>query len=276
MTPALWQLLPSELRARIARLTDVPLPEDAPFEVLTKVADQRLSLVDALDEALALAPELAAGVTDAADGVPPAPPQDDAWGPIGTESAIIPLREQVRAIAVPQDEAVLVTTSGARITARLTVEGVPLQWLVELGAAVNVNRGLETSITFLRARHRVEILVPAELPRLRVRPEGLSDTVLKLLALEHELSLGDKTFDDLCFVEGDEAFAPQLLPADVRACLVERTKRGDFRLSLDSGVATVSWSRSMSLIAEEDTVASMRVLVALRHAAANVKLLRDV
>ncbi len=118
--------------------------------------------------------------------------------------------------------------------------------------------------------------MPAELPRMHVRPEGLADAVLKLLALEHELELGDKTFDDLCFVEGDRTFAPQLLVDPVRRRLVERVSRGNFRLSLDSGVATLSWTRAVTaLIISEDVVASVRVVTALRHAAASVKLLLD-
>lgn len=279
VTKALWQLLPSEVRARITTLSEVELPEDASFEVLTKIADQRLELVDALDEALELAPQLLHGVTDAEDGVPAQPSQEDTWGPIGTETAIVPLREHVRRIAAGLDADADVSVSGARITARLTVEGVPIVWRVELGAPVTINRGFTASsmsLTFLRARHVAEVNVPADLPRLSVRPEGLSDAVLKALALERELTLGDKGFDDVCFVEGDEAFAPQLLDEGTRSRLVERVSCGDFRLSLDSGVARVSWSRSgMSTIDDDDTIASLRVLAALRHAAANVKLVKE-
>lgn len=276
MTDALSHLLPSELRTRIEQLSAIALPDDASFEVLTRVADQRLELVDTLDEALALAPTLASGVTHAADGTPSPPSQDDTWGPAGTEDAIIPLRAQAQQIVAHLDPSAGVVTRGARITARMTVEGVAILWVVELGAAVNVNGGLEASITFLRARHLVEINVPTELPRMRVRPEGLADGVLKLLSLSHELELGDESFDRLCFVEGDPAFAPQLLVENVRSRLVARVKCGAFRFALDGGVASLSWTRSgLSLIASEDVTASVLVVAALRQAATNVKLLRD-
>jgi hypothetical protein len=276
MTDALWRLLPSELRLRIKELTDVPLPEEASFEVLTHVAEQRLLLVDALDEALALAPFLAVGVTGAEDGTPSPPPQDDQWGPIGTEQAMIALRETAERAAQSVDRDARVSTSGPRLTVRLTVEDVPLLWVIECGAALNTGKTIGPGITFLRARHLVEVNVPTELPRLHIRPQGIGDALLKLLALTRELTLGDKTFDDVCFVEGDEAFAPQLLTEVVRDKLVERMNCGDFRLSLDSGVAKVSWTCSgLTLIEPADFASSAAILVALRHAAANVKLLRD-
>jgi hypothetical protein len=48
-------------------------------------------VIEALDEAIALAPELADEFHDVAEGAPSAPPQDDAWGPVGTEAAMVPL-----------------------------------------------------------------------------------------------------------------------------------------------------------------------------------------
>jgi hypothetical protein len=279
MTVALWRLLPGDLRNRIDTLSAIAVPDEASFEALTKIADQRLLLVDALDEALRLVPELSLGLSDAEEGAPRPPAQDDTWGPIGTEEAIVPLRELARTIVTELDPAADVSVTGPRITVRLTLEDVPILWVVELGAPVQLNRGLaytSTAVTFLRAKHLVEVNIPTELPRLRVRPEGLSDAVMKMLALEHEIELGDKTFDDACFVEGDDAFAPQLLDEATRTRLVERVKGGDFWLRLDGGVAALTWTRSgLTRIAGADTVASLRVVAALRHATAQVRLLRD-
>jgi len=279
MTVALWRLLPGDVRKRIDVLSAIEVPEDASFEVLTKIADQRLELVDALDEALRLVPELSLGLSDTEEGAPRPPAQDDTWGPIGTEEAIVPLQRLAQTIVRELDPAAEVSVTGPRVTVRLVVEGVPVLWVVELGAPVHLNRGLastSTTVTFLRARHLVEVNIPSELPRLRVRPEGLSDAVLKMLSLEHEIELGDKTFDDACFVEGDDAFAPQLLDEETRARLVERVRCGDFWLRLDGGIAALTWTRSgLTLIAAVDTIASLRVVAALRHATSKVKLLRD-
>ena len=276
MTPALSKVLPAELRAAIDELSAVHVADDASFEELLHVCDERVELLTLLERALALAPELAAGLTVVAEGAPYAPRMDDPWGPIGTEQAILPHRDLALAIATSLDDTATVSTTGARINVRLTVDNVPMLWLVELGGATNFSNGLEPNVSFLRARHTLEANVPRELPRLAVRPEGIGDAVLKLLQLEHDVQLGDETFDRLCFVEGDPAFVEPLLAETVRQRLVLRVKRGNFRLVLDAGVATLTWTRmGMTLIGGEELKASAQVLADLRHAAISLTLVRE-
>ncbi|MCL2725260.1 MAG: hypothetical protein FWD69_12580 [Polyangiaceae bacterium] len=62
MTEALVRLLPSALARRIEELEPSAIAEDATRADLSQAAEQRESLVHALDEALSLAPTLASDV----------------------------------------------------------------------------------------------------------------------------------------------------------------------------------------------------------------------
>jgi hypothetical protein len=279
VTPALTRILPEELRARIAELRAAnEVADDAQLEELTRVLDVRAALLDALDEAIALAPSLAATLRNVPDGVPSVPPQDDPWGPAGTEEAMVLLLHSARASAWPLDPDAEISPSGARIVGRLTVDRVPLLWLVELGAWMNGNQSPigGATLTFLRSKQLVEVNVSAALGRLVVRPRGLGDAVRKLLHLDHGLHSGDRAFDDAFFVEGDEAFARPLLTDAVKTRLLESLRHRSFHVVLEGGVASVAWTSlgGDSHFGAEPLGSAVRVLLALRQSAESLELVR--
>jgi hypothetical protein len=277
VTPALTKILPEELRARIAELRAANQADGDSAEELARVLEVRALLLDALDEAIALAPSLAEALRDIPDGVPSVPPQDDPWGPAGTEEAMVQLLSEARSSAWPLDPDAEISPSGKRVVGRLTVDHVPLLWLVELGAWMNANRSPvgPTTLTFLRSTQLVEVNVPAALGRLVVRPRGLGDALRKLLHLDHGLESGDSAFDRTFFVEGDEAFARPLLTAPVKARLVECARHGSFRVLVEGGVASVAWSSiGGSHFGNEPLGSAVGVLLALRHSAASLELVR--
>src|SRR4051812_23514389 len=70
MTPALTKMLPSELRAHIDELRGVKAAGDESLSELTRVAEARVALVAALDEAIALGPSLTAELHEVPEGAP--------------------------------------------------------------------------------------------------------------------------------------------------------------------------------------------------------------
>jgi hypothetical protein len=279
VTPALLRILPDELGARLAELRAASGAADDSLEELTRVVEARAALLDALDEAIALGPSLAAELRDVPDGVPSVPPQDDPWGPAGTEAAMEQLLYEAQSSAWRLDPDAELTTSGARVVGRLTVDGVPLLWLVELGAWVNRNSSMalaEATVTFLRSKHVLEVNVPPALSRLVVRPRTLGDALRRLLHLDHGLPPDDSAFGRALFVEGDEAFARPLLTEPVKerllACFHQRT----FRLVVQGGVASVAWSSLgvYSHFEPEPLGSAARALLALRHSAESLELVR--
>jgi hypothetical protein len=278
ITPALIRILPEELRERIAELRAASGAADDSLDELTRVVEVRAALLDALDEAIALGPSLAAELRDVPDGPPSVPPQEDPWGPAGTEAAVEQLLYEARSSAWRLDPGAQLSPSGARVVGRLTVEGVPLLWLVDLGAWVNRNQSTlaEATVTFLRSKHLVEVNVPPALSRLVIRPRSLGDAVRRLLHLDHGLPPDDSAFDRAFFVEGDEAFARPLLTDPVKARLLECLRQKSCRVVVQGGVASVAWSALgvHSHFEPEPLGAAVRVLLALRQSAESLELVR--
>jgi hypothetical protein len=243
ITPALSRMLPADVRTEIARLRAEPHAKDDSLEELTRVADSREALFEALRRAISLAPELEAHLRSPSDE-PPTPPQDDTWGPIGTEESIVPTLESARAIASAIDADAVVSRVGARINARFHVRGVALLWCVELGMAVNM-RSTDALIKFLSARHLVEIRVSDELPWLTIRPDTWVDDLLRIVQRSRGVKTGDDAFDRMLFVQGDAAFARPLLNGRVRAALLECAQAGAFTLALSRGLVTMRWREGL-------------------------------
>jgi hypothetical protein len=278
ITPALSRILPEDLRARMAELRSASGAADDSLEELTRVVEVHAELLDALDEAIALGPSLAAALRDLPDGPPSVPPQDDPWGPAGTEAAVELLLYEAQASAWRLDPGAQLSPSGARIVGRLTVDGVPLLWLADLGAWFQGNQSPigETTLTFLRSKHLLEVKVPPALSRLVLRPRSLGDALCRLLHLDHGLPPDDSAFDRAFVVEGDEAFARPLLTDPVRARLLECLQQRSFQVVVQGGVASVAWSALgvHSHFEPEPLGSAVRVLVALRQSAESLELVR--
>jgi len=86
----------------------------------------------------------------------------------------------------------------------------------------------------------VRTSVPATLPSLVLRPEGLHHAIGKALHLAREIDTGDPELDARFWITGASETAAVLTPA-VRAALVELADHGPV-LRLGNGMAMLSWS----------------------------------
>ena len=283
-TDALFRLLPSALARRIKELEPNPIAEDATLADLSQAAERREFLVGALDEALRLAPSLASKLAFVPDGFSTAPPQEDLWGPVGTEEAIAPISGRVQQIAKWMDGSADVKVLGPRITTRVTIEDVPILWLIDLQGGVSSSWEVSSSwdvnyranASFLRATHTFSANLSDVMPALRVRHRTAWDAIYTFFTHKHGFEQGDPSFDKTFFVEGDEAFARPLLSEDVRALFMVREKRGAFFVSLGGGrvelVATVSPSE---VVYPEVSALSALIVARLRQRATHLELLHS-
>lgn len=275
ITPALLRLAPDELRHRLEDLSRVTFSGDASLSDLQHVSDARAEQLHALDELIDLAPFAASGLRKPDVDEPIPPSQDDMWGPIGTERAIVEHREAASALAHLVADDFTLSSAGARVTVHMNCKGVPILWVNELGHGVQLERTLEPELHFLSSTHTLSCSVSTELPPLKIRPESMADPLWKLLRFEKDTEVGDAEFDKLFFVSADPDFMPLLLTPNVRRCMKQRASVGPFTLEIASGVAKVRFSCGRYVVTQAPVHGAARVLVRLRKALETFSLLRD-
>lgn len=270
--PLARSLLPAKLRERLAQLhTDTDGREDEDVDGL------REDLAAALEEALAHAKQRERELRALPFDHPDAPVLEDAWGPIGTEEAAEPLLQEFDRMVRELDEHANVVRTGPRLTARFTYRDAPMLWSVHLGSALETPNGALSGPVFCFASgsHWLAIRAPSKLPHVFVRRQKATDIIKKALHLGKEIELGERTFDDEFFVEGDEPFARELLTKNVRDALLDRARLTKFTFYAGAETASVAWNTN--LIGGVITPAlrpSAEVLVAVRAAFAELRLVR--
>ena len=276
-TPALAAMLPEALAADLVRLRAEPPAADDSITELTRVADAHEALADALRSAIALAPELESHL-QAPDEMPRAPPQEDMWGPVGTEVAILPTLASARKIASSIDPNADVTCAGARITARLHVRGIAVLWCVELGMYLNNGASMNPIVKFLSAKHVLEMRVSDDLPRLAIRPETWGDALLAKVGLHQDFKTGDADFDRTFYVEGTAAFARPLLNAKTRAALKACASISSHTLLLEKGLSVLRFREGLlrAELDEKMPKAAAKALHRLQQSAQSLPLLKPV
>lgn len=205
-------------------------------------------------------------------------PLDDRWGPTGMENEAPPVMDEVRTLVSAVDPAVEVTRVGPRITARFTVEDVPITWTIDLFAAGGGTVALHTGtehILLTHSDHKMGVLVTDDTPKLKIRPETLADDALKLVGIRSEAEIGDKLFDHAFFVDSDPLFAKAMLTGDVRAAFLTRGEVGSFTYWLEGSVAELNWTGGLisGLLTPKAFPSSVALLVATRRALSALELL---
>lgn len=267
MGPLSLTFVPVVLRERIERLRRAGEGADD---------DVRISLAEALEEALSIVKDREADLRDLPMVHPDAPSFDDVWGPTGTEVAAAPVVEEVRALVQRSDRSAEVTRTGACIVATFASRGTPIVWSVHLGAGLSLRTGGDVH-AFATSSHWLGTSVPDGIPRLFLRMGTLSDAVLKALHLRTEVEVGDDVFDEAFFVEGEKDLTRELLTNELRDAFLEQAHFGEFTFLLEGSTASLVWKGSLpfGLVPEGPLVSSVKVLCALRASLGRLRLLRS-
>ena len=192
-----------------------------------------IAYCEALDEVIALAPTIEAELL-ALDDEPahPAPDRRRASRPQPRGRALPPLGVELARILRHRDPSAVVEPLGARAQrARFRVGGVPFAAVAELRPDA---RDLD-EVAFA-----VATSVRRGTPPLRLGPEGFWHGVGKALRIQHDLEVGDPSFDDLFLVEGTGE-SIRLLGREARAALMRLARFDVPRLLVEAGAATVRW-----------------------------------
>lgn len=256
LSPILRALLPDALRDALAELEPRALAEGESMEALTD-ADAALDAILAHhDEAQRLSPKLRESSEEVADPAPPAmsPP----W--LMEEDRLIAFRDAfARRILELAPEAFLVRFGDFAYITRFRITGGP--YAIVANAFIDPDGGLGAS----RCALVVRTSVPASLPSLVLRPEGLHHVIGKALHLASELEVGDRVLDAQFWITGARATTAVLTPA-VRAALDALSPLGPV-LRIGNGMATLAWSGTWIHSAREVLPdAALDALVGIRAA----------
>lgn len=248
--------LPDELRTRLERLAAAARPEGRGAEAVARAEHAANAYAAALDEAIALAPEIERRLA----AMPTEPPVLEPSGVLApsllggrTRAHELARYESVVAATVRRhdERASVERVAGAAVRATFCAAGCPFACLVEL---VSLRRS--TPVTAIT----VATGVPLAAPRVHVR-SGSCD-----------LGLDEPAFEGLFQVMVGSFSAQRVLGRDVRAALLEIARDDVPMLIVDRGVARLRWTFEPTRAALD---AAVRVLAPMRDLEVAVSLVRD-
>jgi hypothetical protein len=257
VTDLLVACLPSPLARRL-EACERDAMDARPGESLEEIARAEQAFArwrDALDEAIALAPD----IDRALRAVPDEPPMPPAFEG-GRGVFITHLRCSLETILAARDHEATIEDDGASVVARFTSRGT--RFALRAGIDPVIGDGwcaLATSVA--------RALGPLEL-----RPETWGHTFTKALHLDRDVETGDEAFDTLFLVDADAETVRAVLGEGVRAALLELAHYDVPRVRVRDGSASIEWRFEPAAPAID---AAARALGWMRSARFDVALLRS-
>jgi hypothetical protein len=257
LSPAAASMLPERLTRVFAELITTATAPAEDLVTLSSAEAALDALLDAYDEALALAPGLCACPDDVADFDEPAQPRP--W--LIEERALLAFRRsaEARLAAITRGASTLVRWGDRGYLARMNIGGVPLVYTGEYSTR-------DGTVDFADSKLRTS--VPRALPYLELRREHAFHTMGRILGLANEEEVGDAIFDQTFWVHGSHATATLLVSA-VRRALVMMVRENPV-LRVADGLAELSWGGWGSTLTRDETGilpdAAIAVVVELRRA----------
>ncbi len=269
-TPAYHQHLPADRAARLSSFRDAAQAVRGSDLAALRATEQVLTdYRDALEEAIAFAPELFAWL----DAFPDAPAELEPLGNpnLGAMDRVVAgafveekmtemerqLQGALKALGV---SAPLTRLGQLASRARLQIKGVPFALAADLNFRGNYN---------IDPVLRLSTTVRRGLPRTDLSPEMWRHAFCKALGLRRDRATGDFSFDSRFLVDVAEEAELDFLDGDVRAALLRLAYYDVPSLRIDAGQALLQWSFDP----EEGPVrAAVDVLTALRRAQVSLTL----
>lgn len=266
LTEAFWMNLEPYVRERLAALrAALGLVAADSLEDLTRAEVLLSAYADELDTWLASAPALEEEWLELPDEVPD-PPSERASGPalLADEGrAFVRAFEAIlRGTHRPSE---LVEEGWWSAVARFRYRDAP--FVLRASGMANGNGHLGEV-----AMHLVTSVARAT-PCLVVRHVSLLAAVGKVMGLEHEVEIGDPSFDGLFLIQGEKKDAVRLLTPSVRASLMTLARYDVPTLEIDPPrrIASLRWNFEPTLGAIESAI---RALSSIREAPAAISFRR--
>jgi hypothetical protein len=258
VTDDFWNSLDAHVRERLHLLRDsLGLVRSESFEELARAEGQLATYELELDQLIAHLPVLEEEWLAVPDGVPDPPPSGVA-GPILSPQQGGEFVRSFEAMIRERDrDAEIVVDGWWACLARFQCRGVPLALR---GAALANGNGQLADVSM-----QLVTSIPRATPRLSLRHETLIMAFGKALGVQHEIEVGDASFDGLFLIEGSRLAAERFLVPSIRAHLLALARFDVPTLEVDppSRTASLRWCFEPAPKALD---AAVRVLSFIREA----------
>lgn len=225
-------MLPERLSKPIEDLRERAMAEPDSLEELTSTDAALDEILNAHAEAADLVPKLRECPDDVSD--PPKPEMSPPW--VFEERWQLTFRSAfTRRLAEIAPEAFVVRWDDTTYLSRLRIAGAP----IVLSSRYSLIPGQPSTF-----RSTIRTSVPAQTPRLEIRPEGLFDGVGRVIGLVHDAKVGDDELDRTFVIDGSDAALALLMP-DVRHALLAMDKASlDPKLVVRMGIVDLHFGKT--------------------------------